>query len=221
MAANSSPFHRIPPHHIIKQAFGREMADGLLCHAISRQAEFENSKVKKGDEKGSDDPSTRLSSFLRHWRGMRPEVEERMRALFPALLNTLRVTPFASDQLELELALVAHGDGAFFTPHIDTVTGKTSGEFGRQRNLSAVYYFHSEPKAFSGGALRLYALAAPAGKDAEFLDIEPEHDMLLVFPSWALHEVRPVSCPSGNFADSRFAVNCWFCRKVESQATSG
>ena len=61
----------------------------------------------------------------------------------------------------------------------------------------------------SGGALRLYAFG-PGGDRYE--DVVPEHDSLIVFPSWAAHEVLPIACPSGRFADSRFALNCWFLR---------
>jgi Rps23 Pro-64 3,4-dihydroxylase Tpa1-like proline 4-hydroxylase len=71
--------------------------------------------------------------------------------------------------------------------------------------LSGVYYFHRRPRAFTGGELRLYAIGDPD----RFVDIEPTHNTLLVFPSWAPHEVRPVSCPTGQFMDSRFAINCW------------
>jgi Rps23 Pro-64 3,4-dihydroxylase Tpa1-like proline 4-hydroxylase len=142
---------------------------------------------------------------------MRIEVDRRMRELFPALSAEIGTPPFELESIELEL--VAHGDGAFFGRHIDTFT-RAAANIDQQRILSAVYYFHARPKGFSGGALRLFALSAVAGKDAEFLDIEPEHDTLVVFPSWVPHEVCKVSCPSGSFADSRFAVNCWFCRKM-------
>ena len=74
------------------------------------------------------------------------------------------------------------------------------------RVLSGVYYYNAEPKAFSGGALRLYAIG-DADK-APYVDIEPAGNSLLVFPSWAPHEVMPVSCPSKRFADSRFTVTC-------------
>jgi SM-20-related protein len=74
-----------------------------------------------------------------------------------------------------------------------------------------VYYFFSEPKAFNGGALRLYAIGG--NSQQSFIDIEPERNSLLVFPSWAPHEVMPVHCPSGRFVDSRFAINCWLYRK--------
>ena len=144
---------------------------------------------------------------------MRIEVGRRMRELFPALSADLHSTPFELDELELEL--VAHGDGAFFGRHIDIFTG-ADANIGQQLILSAVYYFHAQPKGFSGGVLRLFALGSLSYKDVEFLDIEPEHDTLVVFPSWVPHEVRRVSCPSGRFADSRFAINCWFCRKVAS-----
>jgi len=28
----------------------------------------------------------------------------------------------------------------------------------------------------------------------------------------SLHGVLPVTCPSGDYADSRFAINGWLCR---------
>jgi Rps23 Pro-64 3,4-dihydroxylase Tpa1-like proline 4-hydroxylase len=77
--------------------------------------------------------------------------------------------------------------------------------------LSGVYYFHRRPKAFAGGELRLHAIGDPD----RFVDIEPVHNALLVFPAWAPHEVRPISCPSGAFVDARFAVNCWFYARRE------
>ena len=79
---------------------------------------------------------------------MRIEVGRRMRELFPALSAHLHSTPFELDELELEL--VAHGDGAFFGRHIDIFTG-ADANIGQQRILSAVYYFHTQPKGFSGG----------------------------------------------------------------------
>jgi Rps23 Pro-64 3,4-dihydroxylase Tpa1-like proline 4-hydroxylase len=119
-----------------------------------------------------------------------------------ALLAELKMS--ASELSRFETELVAHGDGAFYARHIDTQM--QAQDRPGIRVLSGVYYFHRLPKAFSGGALRLY------GFGAGFVDIEPTHNSLLVFPSWARHEVRPVSCPSGAFMDSRFAINCWVYR---------
>lgn len=84
--------------------------------------------------------------------------------------------------------------------------------------LSAVYYFHALPKGFSGGQLRLFRFGADhtaaQSELANHVDLEPVRNSLIAFPSWAYHEVRPVSCPSGDFADFRFALNCWYCRTL-------
>jgi SM-20-related protein len=81
-------------------------------------------------------------------------------------------------------------------------------KFVVRRVVSAVYYFHRLPKSFSGGALRVYPLAGRE-KSNTFVEIEPVNDTLVFFPWWFPHEVLPVVCPSGQFEDSRFAVNCW------------
>ena len=130
----------------------------------------------------------------------RPLLKARLLELAPTLIAELRLTPFEVSKVELEL--VAHGDGAFYKRHIDTATARDAAHL---RVLSGVYYLHREPRAFSGGALRLYAI----GNNARFVDIEPVCNALLVFPAWAPHEVLPVSVPSGRFADARFAINCW------------
>jgi len=117
------------------------------------------------------------------------------------------VTSFEPSTIELEL--VASNDGAFFKRHIDTFIrgARTSSD----RLLSGVYYFHAEPKAFSGGALRLYPFGREQG-ESNFAEVQPEQNTLVAFPSWAWHEVLPVSCPSRRFSDSRFNVNCWVHR---------
>ena len=89
----------------------------------------------------------------------------------------------------------------------------------QDRLLSAVYYFHREPKRFTGGQLRLHRSTPdddpsdpePIRNPADQIDIEPKRNSLLVFPSWASHEVLPVDCPSSRFEDHRFAVNIWLC----------
>jgi len=49
--------------------------------------------------------------------------------------------------------------------------------------------------------------------------IEPAQNRLVVFPSFVRHEVRKISCPSHDFADSRFSINCWL-RKEKCDASS-
>jgi SM-20-related protein len=116
----------------------------------------------------------------------------------------LPVVPFVLARMEVELA--AHGDSAFFRRHIDAPAPDPTNPGKGLRMISGVYYFHGQPKGFSGGVLRLYG----EGPQAPFTDIAPTHNSLVAFPSWLPHEVMPVVCPSRRFADSRFAINCWF-----------
>ena len=194
----------MPPYLVLRDFLGEDMVAGLLAHAMSHQSDF----APTGVFKDGVNPARRISTSLRHLGPFRDVLREKIFALLPTLVDALRVTPFAASSLELEL--VAHGDGAFYKRHIDTQTA-IYGDVDSLRILSGVYYFNAEPKAFSGGALRLYAIGGEARKD--FSDIEPLRNSLLMFPSWASHEVRPVCCPSKAFIASRFAINCWIHRK--------
>lgn len=152
------------------------------------------------------DPAVRNALTLRDLGPHHDVLESRVRAAVPGWIAALRVTPFAISEVELELA--AHNDGAHFTLHSDTYTRDQRARGDRM--LSAVYYFHREPQGFSGGCLRLHRIGARVGDTG--IDVPPAQNSLVVFPSWAPHEVLPVSCPSRAFADSRFAVNCWIYR---------
>lgn len=174
----------------------------LLDWALANSARFVPAQLIRGVV----NPDIRRSLTLRDLGPLAAVLDARLRAEAPHWSAALRSTPFVTSEVELELA--AHNDGAHFTLHTDTYA---SNQVARgDRMLSAVYYFHRQPRGFDGGALRLHRLGAKAG-DAG-LDIAPDDNSLVVFPSWGPHEVIPVRCPSGDFADSRFAVNCWIYR---------
>jgi SM-20-related protein len=202
---NVAPPTLMPPYRVYRGFLDSDMHAGMLAWAIENEAMFEPTKV--GDDDGKPDPSWRISLRVRDFGPMKAMLRQRVLDLVPALIRDLRVTPFEPSKVTLEL--VAHNDGAFFKRHIDTFVG--DARRASNRVLSAVYYFRAEPKAFSGGALRLYPFGARED-ESNFIDMEPEQNMLLAFPSWAPHEVLPVSCPTGRFSDSRFAVNFWVHR---------
>lgn len=52
-----------------------------------------------------------------------------------------------------------------------------------------------------------------------YVDVPPESDTLVAFPSWLRHEVLPVHVPSGAWRDSRFAINCWLHRARQAAGT--
>jgi len=116
-----------------------------------------------------------------------------------------------------EIELVAHGDGGFYHRHIDTFTGSGRSRSG-DRVVSCVYYFHSRPKQFAGGELRLYPLPTRVAPAPEPIDVAPEHDTLVAFSSWMPHEVMPTVCPTKQFKDYRFSINCWVYQQSEPAA---
>lgn len=202
----------MPPWHQFRDVLPAGEHRALLDWTIANEARFEPARVYAGHV-----PSTRTADSLRDIGPSRPLLKARLKAMLPEIFRRTGTRPFEVEKIELEIA--AHGDGAFFARHIDIPAGPgrnlyaRDGDAYRDRILSAVYYFHCEPKAFSGGALRLHRFGGGDGPD-DRVDIEPVQNSLVVFPSWAEHEVMRVACPGGAFANRRFAVNAWFCRTL-------
>lgn len=181
----------------------------LLAWSHANEARFAPAQLRGR----AVDPSVRRSLVLRDLGPLRAVFEARLATLLPTLIEALGLPAFAPSGVELELT--AYNEGAHFRLHTDTYTQPPSAARGH-RMVSTVYYFHEEPQGYSGGQLRLHPFGATAasapGSDLAFEEIEPEQNCLVAFPSWAPHEVRPVACPSGAFARSRFAVNAWIHR---------
>ena len=200
----------LPPHRLIRDLLAPADHRRLLGWTLAAEERFQPARLIGGVV----DPERRVASNLRDISEVAPILDAAVRARLPEIFEGAGVRPFTPGELELELA--AHGDGAHFAPHLDLAYGPSralarderAGAGGRR--VSAVYYFHREPKGFSGGALRLHRFGSGAsGRPGSYVDVEPEQNALLVFPAIALHEVRRVSVPSRRFADSRFAVNIW------------
>ncbi|MFZ0424311.1 MAG: 2OG-Fe(II) oxygenase [Xanthobacteraceae bacterium] len=192
----------MPPHLVLHEFLEKETLAALLEFTLAHESAFAPSAL--GFDEGKINPEIRVSTGTRDFGQFKPILISKILPLVPHMVGKLRTTPVRAPGLELEL--VAHNQGAFYKRHIDT---QTASDRKSLRVLSGVYYFHAVPKAFTGGELRLYAIGA---ENAPFVDIAPERNSLLVFPSWAPHEVRPISCSSGRFIDSRFAINCWVHR---------
>lgn len=202
--APPSAFHCVGPHLVVPDFFGPATVERLLGFALRRREAFSPGEVTRLGEGGWIDPSRRVSQVLHPIPELEPMVQARIGQILPRVCKALGSNGFAPESFETEM--VAHGHGAFFGRHIDTLTG--AGSDPASRVISMVYYFCATPARFSGGQLRLHSLAA-TGEDGTFIDIEPVNDTAIFFPSWFPHEVLPVICGSRKFADSRFAINCW------------
>jgi SM-20-related protein len=195
---------RVPPYGVVRNWLGPEAVTRLLRIVQSNEHRFEATTVTNKEGEGVD-RTRRVSRKLMNLGDLGNELRAKLEDLLPVIFNKVGNKPFIPSRIEVEL--VAHGDGAFFARHEDTLTGPDKKGRG-SRAISVVYYFHALPKAFSGGILRLHSLAA-SGKQGTFADIAPDRDTLIFFPSFFPHEVLPVECASEQFLDSRFAINFW------------
>lgn len=214
----------LPPHAQLLGFLSAEEHRALLDHVLGGESEFAPATIISGRDGSANElrPELRVASTWRDLGPLRPMLEQRLMDALPEVRGRIGGGGPIPTSLELELA--AHGDGAHFRPHTDTSLGsgrRSIGVDGGDRLISGVYYFHAQPKRFSGGQLRLFRfgldLAAGEPEPGDYLDLEPIDNSLVVFPSWAAHEVRTVRCPSRRFADYRFALNCWYCGTLEGK----
>ena len=171
----------------------------LFSWCLLNSREFENAGVLRESEGvAQHDRNIRVASHALLRPDLRRMISRRIDQKIPQLMSGLGVR---AQKWKKEINVAAHNDGAHFSRHIDLAIGKNDAH---SRRISAIYYFHAEVKKFEGGQLRLHSLLG-----GEFIDIEPEQNTLIAFPSFLPHEVVKVSCPGCAFADSRFAVNIW------------
>ena len=187
------------PHVVMPGALEPSFCESLLTHAIGEQA-------RSGPGAVGNESSPRVKPEVRNVRvvGASREIWDEFERLVDGWLPDVRASLGLPKTVrgEIQVSMVAYGDGGFYVRHIDTSTGTLAS--GPPREVTFVGYFFREPRRFTGGALRLFDFR---GRD--HVDIEPSCGLVTAFPSWLPHEVLPVSCPDGEFADGRFAVNVW------------
>jgi hypothetical protein len=195
------------PHLLFHNVLGTETVSALLDYVTARERDFEPAVVWRR-QSGRIDRAVRdcyylwdLGKFEASFRGL-------LDGIVAHALHQLGLFEPAVEASEFEIC--AFGHGGHFTPHIDTLE-----KLKWVRILSCVYYFAATPRRFSGGILRLYGFptsSAKGGPAPQTVDIMPETDSLVVFPSWLWHEVLAVEVPSKAWADGRFTINCWVHR---------
>lgn len=196
MKSSLSSARSLLPYSLFTDWLGKQFADALLDHAIANENSFRPSPILRNFEKVVD-PKVRKSLTLSDLGPFADTIDARARELVPELNVRFGNGGFRPSTIWLEL--IAHGDGDCVRAHINSVVGDAVKP---NRQITMVYYLRREPPFFRGGELRLHGF----GKN-NFVDIEPRHDLLLAFPSIALHAVNPVSCPGAPFSGRRFSVN--------------
>jgi SM-20-related protein len=197
-------------HLVFRDVLGSQAVASLLDHVFARQGDF-RPKVLRNRETGKNrvDRERLDGVYLSEVGACEAVVAGFVRSIAPRAIMEFGLNEPNAELRECEIS--AYGDGGHFCAHIDT-----DERLGRVRILSCVYYFALTPRRFCGGELRLYGFpilsAEGRSATASFVDVTPETDTLVVFPSWLRHEVRPVRVPSRAWTDSRFTINCWMHR---------
>jgi len=209
----------IPPHTQLFNILNEAEQAELLAWAIDNERSFQPAEVYlRTTQDDVLDPERRTAWKLRDLGPNEKVLRERLMDRLPEIMAGTGYRGPTPSSLEFELN--AYGEGGHFRPHLDLSTGKDrkpiGAKPGEDRVISAVYYFYTEPKGFSGGALRLFRLITGSDGTEDSVAYEPMQNSLVAFPSWTWHGVERVSCPSGRFSDHRFGLNCWFCRKIGS-----
>jgi Rps23 Pro-64 3,4-dihydroxylase Tpa1-like proline 4-hydroxylase len=200
----------LPAQFVVLDEFlAHEELKQLMQYTLDHEPDFEVSEVvSPGASGGRIDYEHRRSRVLMNLGKHHEVIADRIQAYLPGVLQKLRCDGFRPSQIEVQITASNHGD--FFRHHSDNLHEDTVS-----RELTFVYFFHREPKAFRGGDLRIYDSRWENGRyvsTGEYQTIVPEQNQMVIFPSSLVHEISPVDCPSEAFADSRFTVNGWFHR---------
>ena len=186
---------------------------GLTRYVLAHEPNFTTSSIiPDGLPEGKNDPSYRKSRVLYDIGEYGPLIQHRLMSFLPEALKVFNRQPF--DLSHIDVQVTASNDGDFFKVHNDN--GHAEPPEIPRREISFVYYFNSEPKAFTGGSLRFYNSEdgrIESADERKLRTVFPRQNTLVLFPSSYSHEVLPVKCPTGEFAHSRFTVNGWFIRQ--------
>ncbi len=215
---------RPAPFVFLRDFLPRSFHETLLPFVLSVRDKLVPAMVV-GGEQGEYKPQTRESLDLPGEWEVKKRIHQHVRAVLPDVLPRLHVPPFEISQLEVKVR--AYLDGHFFRVHMDCPPKQQTDVPNRQTNVpnrqvSYVYFFHKLPRAYSGGELLLFDSDPDVDKSqyttARFTRVVPEDNSIVFFPSAYWHSVIPVSCPSKEYADSRFVINGHVSRRVPKPA---
>ncbi|MBD1890388.1 MULTISPECIES: 2OG-Fe(II) oxygenase [unclassified Coleofasciculus] len=190
------------PYVQIDNFLTQEEHKQLLDYVFKKEPAFVPTSIS------TDATDYRRSMALYSFPEFSERIVNRLRAILPDIFSKLGIPSFPVSQIESQLT--SHNDGNYYKVHNDNGSPDTA-----TRELTYVYYFYREPKAFSGGELLIYDSKIENNfyvKADSFKTVEPRNNSIVLFLSRYMHEVLPVQCPSKAFADSRFTINGWVRR---------
>lgn len=194
---------------VLDEFLAPQEVEELTRFTLAHEADFMTSEVVSPEEDhGIVNYEHRRSRVLMDLAEQQDVMVERVKSVLPQVLEQLGMDRFAIADVEAQVT--ASNDGDFFRFHSDNANERV-----RSRYLTFVYFFHREPRQFEGGELRIHDARLEDGvyvSDGHYQTIIPRQNQIVFFPCELLHEITPVKCLSGAFADSRFTLNGWLRR---------
>ncbi|MGB3492203.1 MAG: 2OG-Fe(II) oxygenase [Elainellaceae cyanobacterium] len=180
----------------------------LEAIAHSHNDRFQATSVERDEKSQQTDTRQSVVLYEANFSDFSQRIKQQVLAKLPAACKQLNHPKFEPSNIVAQLT--AHNDGCFYKRHSDAASVQTA-----TREMTYVYYFYREPQAFSGGELRIYDTELNNDRPTSrgtYKTVTPRNNSLIFFNSRCLHEVMAVSCPSQDFADSRFTINGWIRR---------
>lgn len=194
---------------ILDEFLAPQELEELTRFTLEHEAQFSASEVvAPTSERGVIDYEHRRSRVLTDLKQYEELLLRRIKMVLPQVLHKLGMQEFVISGVEAQIT--ASNDGDFFRFHSDNGSDRVAA-----RHLTFVYFFHRDPRQFEGGELRIHDARLEEDhyvSAGSYQTIVPQQNQIVFFPCELLHEITPVNCPSGLFADSRFTLNGWLRR---------
>jgi SM-20-related protein len=191
---------------VLDEFLAPQELEQLMRFTVEHEADFRTSEVvSPRSEGGMINYEHRRSRVLMDLAQHQELIQDRIKGVLPQVLQKLGMNEFSIADVETQIT--ASNDGDFFRFHSDNGSERVSA-----RHLTFVYFFHREPRQFEGGELRIHDAQLEGGtyvSEGSYQTIVPRQNQIVFFPCELMHEITPVKCPSGLFADGRFTLNGW------------
>jgi Rps23 Pro-64 3,4-dihydroxylase Tpa1-like proline 4-hydroxylase len=176
----------------------------LYKAVLQQRSYFNNSPVLGADYRPVVDDSHRKSLTLFNRKLVKSLSETLIKVVATShleILEYLKIKPFKVARTQVDC--VTYQDGDHFEQHTDFVPLAIF-----PRRYTWVYYYHKEPRRFSGGQLVFFKQGRPIE------EVSPKAGTLIAFATDISHAVKTVRVPSGEFADSRFTMTGFVCERT-------
>ena len=209
VSVQESPAHLKARCVVLDEFLAPQELEQLTRFTLEQEKQFRTSEViSPMNEGGVVNYEHRRSRVLMDIGSYQELLLSRIKSVLPQVLEQLDMEEFTIAGEEVQIT--ASNDGDFFRFHSDNGNDSVTSRY-----LTFVYFFHREPRPFDGGELRIHDARLEGGEyvsEGSYQAIAPQQNQIVFFPCEMLHEITPVKCPSGQFADSRFTLNGWLRR---------